>query len=122
MGYIERRGVNSKGANAAGERWSKSFHSFRHTTIDNLRGKKLANGEYIREPDIGLVMGHDKEKLETASYGVDRSQLELRKAVIEAIEYSSVAFGDISWKEFNNDCKFKSVTRKSNKNLPTLNI
>ena len=100
MGYIERRGVDSKGANNAGERWSKSFHSFRHTTIDNLRGKKLANGEYIREPDIGLVMGHEKDKLETARYGTDRSQLELRKAVIEAIDYPEVAFGEISWKAF----------------------
>ncbi|MEE8043631.1 MAG: site-specific integrase [Thermodesulfobacteriota bacterium] len=97
LGYIERRGVDSKGANAAGERWSKSFHSFRHTAIDNLRGKKLANGEYIREADVGLVMGHDKNKLETAAYGLDRSQLELRKAVIEAIDYPEVAFEDISW-------------------------
>ncbi|MBL4711635.1 MAG: hypothetical protein JKX75_03905 [Gammaproteobacteria bacterium] len=97
LGYIERRGVESKGQNRSRERWSKSFHSFRHTVIDNLRGKKLANGEYIREPDIGLVMGHDRAKLETAAYGVDRSQLELRKAVIEAIEYPDVGFGEIGW-------------------------
>ena len=63
LGYIERRGVKSKGENNAGERWSKSFHSFRHTVIDNLRGKQLANGEYIREPDIGLIMGHERDKL-----------------------------------------------------------
>jgi len=96
-GYIERRGVDGKGTNEVGERWSKSFHSFRHTVIDNLRGKKLANGEYIREPDIGLVMGHDREKLETARYGTDRSQLELRKAVIEAIDYPDVMFSRVSW-------------------------
>ncbi|RLA51126.1 MAG: hypothetical protein DRR42_11150 [Gammaproteobacteria bacterium] len=98
LGYIERRGIESKGKNATGERWSKSFHSFRHTVIDNLRGQKLANGEYIREPDIALVVGHEKNKLETAQYGIDRSQLELRKAVIEAITYSNISIKNISWK------------------------
>ena len=87
LGYIERRGVESKGENEAGERWSKSFHSFRHTVIDNLRGKQLKNGEFIREPDIALVVGHEKDRLETASYGQDRMQLALRKAVIEEIRY-----------------------------------
>ena len=87
IGYIERRGVESKGAYDAGERWTKTFHSFRHTAIDNLRGKQLDNGQFIREQDIGLVMGHEKGKLETANYGADRSQLQLRQALIEAIRY-----------------------------------
>jgi len=87
LSYIERRGVASKGRYETGERWTKTFHSFRHTAIDNLRGKKLDGGQFIREQDIGLVMGHEKGKLETASYGMDRSQLELRKAVIKAIQY-----------------------------------
>jgi integrase len=91
LGYIERRGVASKGSYDTGERWTKTFHSFRHTAIDNLRGKKLDNGQFIREQDIGLVMGHEKGKLETANYGADRSQLELRKAVIEAIQYEGIA-------------------------------
>ena len=90
LGYIERRGVESKGVYDTGERWTKTFHSFRHTAIDNLRGKQLDNGQFIREQDIGLVMGHEKDKLETANYGADRSQLELRKAVIEAIQYKSL--------------------------------
>jgi len=97
LGYIERRGVISKGTDEAGQRWSKSFHSFRHTAIDNLRGRKMANGEYIREPDIGLVVGHEKGKLETANYGADRSQLDLRQAVIEAIDYNGVGFDKIRW-------------------------
>ncbi len=92
LGYIERRGVVSKGKSKAGERWSKSFHSFRHTVIDNLRGKQLQNGEYIREQDIALVVGHEKNRLETANYGQDHAQLELRKAVIEAIGYDDVSF------------------------------
>jgi integrase len=100
IGYIERRGVISKGAYAPGQRWTKTFHSFRHTVIDNLRGSRLANGEYIRELDIALVMGHDREKLETASYGTDRTQLALRQAVIEAIAYPDVPFGEISWEAF----------------------
>jgi len=91
IGYIERRNVSSKGTYETGERWTKTFHSFRHTAIDNLRGGKLANGQFIREQDIGLVMGHEKGKLETANYGMDRSQLELRQAVIEAIQYN------VSW-------------------------
>lgn len=89
LGYIERRGIASKGRYETGERWTKTFHSFRHTAIDNLRGKKLDGGQFIREQDIGLVMGHEKGKLETASYGMDRSQLELRQAVIEAIQYQA---------------------------------
>lgn len=96
LGYIERRGVESKGTRD-GQKWTKTFHSFRHTAIDNLRGKKLANGEYIREQDIGLVMGHEKDKRETASYGANRSQLELRKATIEAIHYKSVDCANIDW-------------------------
>jgi integrase len=91
LGYIERRGVESKGVYDTGERWTKTFHSFRHTAIDNLRGKQLSNGQFIREQDIGLVMGHEKGKLETASYSMDRSQLELRQAVIEAILYDSLS-------------------------------
>ena len=43
-------------------------------------------------------MGHDKSKLETAAYGVDRSQLELRKAVVEAINYEDVEFEEIKWR------------------------
>ncbi|MCP5347357.1 MAG: site-specific integrase [Gammaproteobacteria bacterium] len=97
-GYIERRGVTSKGTTNAGDRWSKSFHSFRHTVIDNLRGKQLQNGEFIREQDIALVVGHERDKKETASYGVDRTQLALRKAVIDAIDYETVKFENINWK------------------------
>jgi len=96
-GYIERCGVVSKG-NDDDKRWSKSFHSFRHTFIDNLRGAKMENNEYIREQDIGLVVGHEKDKLETANYGGDRSQLPLRKAVVEAIHYPDVAFNEIRWR------------------------
>ena len=65
--------------------------------IDNLRGKQLANGEYIREPDIALVVGHERGKLETASYGQDRMQLTLRKALIDAISYESVKLKEIKW-------------------------
>jgi len=43
-------------------------------------------------------MGHTKEKLETAQYGQNRSQLELRKDVIEAIEFPNVNFHSIEWK------------------------
>lgn len=60
-GYIERRGVLSKGVDEeTGMKWSKSYHSFRHTVIDNLRGKTMRNGEYIREQDIALVVVHEK--------------------------------------------------------------
>ncbi|MAT94092.1 MAG: hypothetical protein CME59_16040 [Halioglobus sp.] len=97
-GYIERQDINSKGTNGAGDKWSKSFHSFRHTVIDNLRGKQLQNGEFIRELDIALVVGHERDKRETASYGIDRSQLSLRKAIIEAIHYEDVEFEEIRWK------------------------
>jgi len=87
LGYIEKCGVASKGENGADQRWTKTFHSFRHTAIDNIRGKVFEDGGFIREQDIALVMGHEKGKKETAKYGADRSQLELRKAVIEAIRY-----------------------------------
>lgn len=96
LGYIERRGVESKGVYDTGERWTKTFHSFRHTAIDNLRGKQLDNGQFIREQDIGLVMGHEKGKLETANYGADRSQLQLRKAIIDAIQYESLSIKNIT--------------------------
>lgn len=94
-GYIERRGVEGRGVDENGQKWTKSFHSFRHTVIDNLRGKKMANGEYIREQDIALVVGHDKEKLETANYGSNRTQLELRRDIVEAIGYEGVGFEGI---------------------------
>lgn len=82
-----------------GQKWTKTFHSFRHAVIDNLRNnKKLPSGEYILETHIGIVMGHTKEKLETAQYGQNRSQLELRKDVIEAIEFPKVEFSAIKWK------------------------
>lgn len=98
LGYIERRGVESKGM-SDGQKWTKTFHSFRHAAIDNLRNnKKLPNGEYILETHIGIVMGHTKERLETAQYGQNRSQLELRKDVIEAIEFPSVDFKAVNWK------------------------
>jgi integrase len=96
-GYIERQNIDSKGTTKAGDKWSKSFHSFRHTVIDNLRGKQLKSGEFIRELDIALVVGHERDKRETASYGIDRSQLQLRKAIIEAIHYEDVEFDEIKW-------------------------
>ena len=97
-GYIEKRGVASSGLDPETEqKWSKTFHSFRHTVIDNLRGKKMANGEYIREDDIALVVGHEKGKLETANYGTDRMQLELRRDVVEAINYDGIAFEKINY-------------------------
>ena len=96
-GYIERRGVVGRGTNEDGQKWTKSFHSFRHTVIDNLRGKKMSNGEYIREQDIALVVGHDKEKLETANYGANRTQLELRRDIVEAIRYEDVGFEGIKF-------------------------
>ena len=97
LGYIERRGVKSKGI-TDGQKWTKTFHSFRHTAIDNLRdNKKLPSGEYIMENHIGLVMGHTGTKLETAKYGADRSQLELRRDVIEAITYPESNITGIVW-------------------------
>jgi len=97
LGYIERCGVESKGVRD-GQRWTKTFHSFRHAAIDNLRNNKtLPSGEYILETHIGIVMGHTKEKLETAQYGQNRSQLELRKDVIEAIGFPTVDFKAIKW-------------------------
>lgn len=43
-------------------------------------------------------MGHTKEKLETAQYGQNRSQLELRRDVIETIEFPNVDFQGIQWR------------------------
>jgi len=43
-------------------------------------------------------MGHTKEKLETAQYGQNRSQLELRRDVIEAMDFPNVDFGAVNWK------------------------
>ena len=98
LGYIEKCGVESKGEDGRGQRWMKSFHSFRHAAIDNLRdNRKLPHGEYIMESHIGLVMGHTGKKLETANYGDNRNQLNLRKDVIEAIEYPRVNFDPIKW-------------------------
>lgn len=78
-----------------GEKWTKTFHSYRHTVIDSLRGGRLGTGEFIREEDIALVVGHEKGKNQTADYGQDRSQLELRRAVVEAIEYKGVNFENL---------------------------
>jgi integrase len=98
MGYIERCGIPSKGVKD-GQYWTKTFHSFRHAAIDNLRNNKtLPSGEYVLETHIGVVMGHSKDKLETANYGQNRSQLELRKDVIEAIGFPNVGFGAIKWR------------------------
>lgn len=100
LGYVERRGVQTKGVDEDGMRWTKSFHSFRHSVVDNLRGKKLSSGEYIRESDVGLVVGHVRGKLETAFYGVDRTQLLLRKDILERLEYPGVDFDAISWEDY----------------------
>ncbi len=99
QGYIERRGITSKGINEMGENWSKSFHSFRHTVIDNLRGKEMANGEFIHDQYIGLIAGHSLGNLETVDYGIDHSQLKLRKAIIDTIHYKDVDFDQIKWQE-----------------------
>jgi len=41
-------------------------------------------------------VSHERINLETASYGKDRMQLSLRKAVIETIAYSHVDFQNIT--------------------------
>jgi len=92
-GYIEKLGIISTGVNRDGMPWSKSFHSLRHTVIDNLRGKSLPSGQRIGEAEIGLVAGHtelvDGRKLETSNYGVGKMQLKLRHEIVEQICYSA---------------------------------
>lgn len=100
LGYLEKRGIKSKGQDEDGVRFTKSFHSFRHSVVDNLRGKKLPSGEYIRESDVGLVVGHVSGKLETAFYGIDRTQLLLRRDVLERLDYPGVDFDAISWQAY----------------------
>lgn len=43
-------------------------------------------------------VSHERINLETASYGKDRMQLSLRKALINAITYEAVKFDEIHWR------------------------
>lgn len=101
-GFIERCGVTSQGNATGGLSWSKSFHGFRHTVIDNLRDRQkcLPNGSRIAEEDIGLVVGHlsdENSKLETRNYGHGDRNLLFRKEVIALIHYPGVDFESIAW-------------------------
>jgi len=101
-GFIESCGIASKGTYANNKEWSKCFHSFRHTVIDNLReeSKRLPDGTRISESDRALVVGHiDKKEssLETTHYGQGVSYMKLRMDVISQISYPGVDFDAIKW-------------------------
>jgi integrase len=60
QGYILKCGVEKYG-----QGWSKVFHSFRHTFIDNLRQNGVDTGH------IAALAGHEPEHKVTHSYGND---------------------------------------------------
>ena len=97
-GFIERCGIETSGVNPDKSRWSKSFHSFRHTVTTNL----MAKG--VPASTMSVVLGQsDENKFESAAtynHKTETDRLEMRKEVIELIEYREVDFGAIRWSEF----------------------
>ena len=95
-GYIERMGVVSSGVDETGHAWSKSFHSIRHTVVDNLRDEKfLPNGQRVTITDIALLVGHiddlPEAKLQTNKYGLGQRQLKVRRDLVENIIFDSIS-------------------------------
>lgn len=93
-GFIERCGIDSS-FTRKGKKHSKSFHSFRHTLTDELRGKVLAQGVWIEDPDIAPITGHvseDSHKLTTRRYGKGNDYLEKKYEVLSRAEYEGVVF------------------------------
>lgn len=117
LGYIERRGIESRGRMPELSEvplWSKSFHSFRHSAIESVKAQR-GGAQGIQISDIALTFGHagddlseadqkalDAERaLMTNRYGsVDpvSENLVLRQKVINAIRYDAVDFCSIRWK------------------------
>lgn len=102
LGFIERCGIVSTGLRPDGKSWTKTFHSFRHTVITNLRdkSKRLPDGSRINAEDIALVVGHleeDSAKLETHNYGEAVENMGFRRDIISLIDYPGVNFNSIKW-------------------------
>lgn len=97
-GFIERCGIETSGQNPDGSRWSKSFHSFRHTVTTHL----MAKG--VPASTMSVVLGQsDENKFESAStynHKEETDRLEMRRDVIEMIDYPNVDFKAISWSDF----------------------
>lgn len=97
-GFIERCGIETSGENPDKSRWSKSFHSFRHTVTTHL----MAKG--VPASTMSVVLGQsDENKFESAAtynHKTETDRLEMRRDVIELIEYREVDFDAIRWSEF----------------------
>lgn len=97
-GYIERCGVISRGKNADGTEWSKSFHSFRHSAITELFQQDGTSME-----NIATVMGQKgRDEYETANYQKksETDRLRLRSEIVNKISYPGVRFDEISWQGY----------------------
>lgn len=94
MGFLERSGVKSR-ETVGTKTISKTFHGFRHTFIDCLRGSKFSGGELIRDADIALVVGHsddlDTASLTTSEYGIKTADLIILKAIVDALKYPNIS-------------------------------
>jgi len=76
QGYLLKSGVIKKGNG-----WAKTFHSFRHTFIDNLRQANIETSK------IAALVGHEPEYKMTHSYG-NEYNLQILKKVMDKLEYN----------------------------------
>lgn len=103
-GYIENQGVQTKGE-VGGKRWSKSFHTFRHTLVNHLRNQKHpTTGEEFTEDQIDQLTGHRTSQSSVGTYTEDGLKvLKLRAAAVTAamaVEFDFLPFDQIRWQAF----------------------
>ena len=75
QGYLLKSGVIKKGNG-----WAKTFHSFRHTFIDNLRQANIETSK------IAALVGHEPEYKMTHSYG-NEYNLSILKEALDKLDH-----------------------------------
>jgi integrase len=106
-GYIENQGVVT-GGEIGGKRWSKSFHTFRHTLINHLlNSKHPTTGEEFTEDQIDQLTGHRQSQSGVKHYIQEgHKSMQLRAAMITAVlavDFDFLPFNQIRWERFKSE-------------------
>ena len=68
----------------------KTFHSLRHTFIDNLKQQRT------EESIVSAIVGHSYDSMTFGYYGKDYG-IKLLKEVVDSVEYEELKLGHIRW-------------------------
>jgi len=89
-GFLEKSGLNTVVV-VNGRKQALTFHGFRHTFVDGLRGKVFPDGTRVFDEDIAPLMGHieggGRGELQTSRYGQKKLSLKDAETLMSLLDY-----------------------------------